>query len=359
MPHVPSTFSSPTTVRPAAGAVVSLVAALLLAAPPAEAAPANGDKVAVLPLEVGPGIKAGRPALEAAVVKGLVQAPSPVQIGPEVANTLNKAGARVACSDAGCWKAAGRALNARHLVTGAIDRKGPNFEVEFRLVDAVQGRVLLTEVNQCKASDCSVAELCRLTVNELARAGLVHSASPLAASAPTGSTPANADSAAPPSPTPPTVAPPEAPSPDPLAAGAPPPDLDRAGSSIETDARPHSDLMASATPGAEARRWPRWVPIASIAAGVVAGGVGGFLIYMDGEAVKNARCQAEMRDGAQACRDVYNTFWGGITTAGVGAALVGTGIVMAIMDAGKGEPATEQATRVQISPTGVAISGRF
>ena len=123
----------------------------------------------MLPLEVVGNVPAGRPALEAAVARGLTMFAGTTVEATQASARLTAAGAQVPCQDAACWTAAGKAVGARHLVAGRVERKGANFEVQFRLLEGATGRLLATETNKCEAADCSVAELTRQTVRELAR----------------------------------------------------------------------------------------------------------------------------------------------------------------------------------------------
>lgn len=325
----------------------------------APAAAVNGDKIAVLPLEIIGEVPAGRPALEAAVTKGLVVTGAAVTIGPEVATLLSRAGARVACVDPGCWIAAGRALGARHLIAGVVERKAGQFQVEFRLIDAAvgQGRIVMTEANHCDVADCSVAELCRLTVNELARAGLPRAVagSPAAAAA-TPPAPVVAGSA--------QIAPANSPG----AAAAPtlgvpagaadgtrrfPPS--RPALSDEDDLK-LGGLSSRARPDAAppGRRWPSWFPVAAVVAGVAAGAVGGYLIYKDGQCIESSPCP-----------HLYNTFWGGVATASSGALLLATGIVVGLVENRDDHPALDNgeapppSTVLSIGPGSISLAGKF
>ena len=134
--------------------------------------PSGVDRVAVIPLDIVGDVPAGRPALEAAVLRGLTIASTPALLPGEAEARLKTGTAQLPCKNADCWSAVGRTLDARYLVTGTVERKGALFAVEFRIVDARAGRMIARESNGCDADDCSVAELCRLTVRELARVTL-------------------------------------------------------------------------------------------------------------------------------------------------------------------------------------------
>jgi hypothetical protein len=328
--------------------LVSVVSTLAFAPPVAaaaataggavpSAAPAPANRIAVLPLEIIGDVPAGRPALEAAVAKGLVVAGVPVTVGPEVGTTLTAAGARVACVDAACWIAAGRALGARHLIAGVVERKGPVFQVEFRLVDASAGagREVLKEANHCDVADCSVAELCRLTVHELARSGLSRPSGPVAA---TPTVPVLADKTPTPAPAPiATDGTSRFPS-----SGAPPSTSDLSGWSSPTEV---SATAAPATPF-----FPRWFPVAAVVGGVVAGGIGGYLIYQDG------KCTKEPALGHM-CKKNYRTLAGGVASVAGGAILVATGIVVGLT---RGDDETASCvTSVSVGPGSVGLAGRF
>jgi hypothetical protein len=330
--------------------------------PAAATPPTVGNRIAVLPLEIIGDVPAGRPALEAAVAKGLVIAGVPVTIGPEVGTALNAGGARVACVDPACWVAAGRALGARHLIAGVVERKGPVFQVEFRLVDAAtgQGREVMKEANHCDVADCSVAELCRLTVHELARAGLSRPSAPVAAPTPAPAAPSAVPAAA-------ATGASEV-------AGAGPATPPAAGAAVATDGthRYPSEKGGSATSDlsgwtqtpdagtpATARRFPAWVPIAAIAGGVVAGAVGGYLLYRDDD------CTTEVKQGF-GCPENYRTYWPGMATVAGGAILFATGVVLSLTNTSgsssandSATPATPAVTGVSIGPASLGLHGRF
>jgi hypothetical protein len=354
------------------GVVLPLLAVLWPAASRAALAPAGPPgqpvgRIAVLPLEIIGDVPAGRPALETAVARGLLVSGSAVTIGPDVGTALSQAGARVACVDPGCWIAAGRALGARHLLAGVIERKGGEFHVEFRLVDASpgQGRVILSETNKCDVSDCSVAELSRLTVHELARSGLPKASSPVAATPVAPASGASGTAGKPPgslSSASAQVAPPATAGPSADASGggrdgtrrfpsaAPPP----------PSAAPPASLASgsSADAGVSNRRWPSWFPIAAVATGAVAGAVGGYLIYTDDKCI-----------GPEPCEFEHANLWPGVATVSAGAILLATGIVVGLVDGGDtpagtttaqpGDGPAPAATSLSIGPGSIRLSGRF
>jgi TolB-like protein len=351
--------------------VISVVSTLATA-PPATAAPATtaggaasaavapANRIAVLPLEIIGEVPAGRPALEASVAKGLVVAGMTVVIGPEVGSTLSAAGARVACVDAACWIAAGRALGARNLIAGVVERKGPVFQVEFRLVDATAGREVLKEANHCDVADCSVAELCRLTVHELARAGLSRPSGAAVAATPAtaapvvpapahasaaggaadkspGSSSSSSGAAAAPGASAGTSGLP--------ASGAPPAAGELSGWSSPSEL----SAVAPATPVATPF-FPRWFPVAAVVGGVVAGGIGGFLIY------KDEKCASDIAPGSTNCKKIYHNMVPGVATVAGGAILVASGIVVGLTREDDTAPAV---TSLSVGPASIGFGGRF
>jgi hypothetical protein len=303
-------------------AVKGLLAALLalgvlLTAGARDARAGDENAVAIMPLDIVGNVPAGRPALEAAVARGLAVLSGPTVNAAEAAGKLTGAGLKLPCRDGACWSAAGRALGARYLVTGVVERKGPMFAVQFRLVDAPSGRLLATEKNECEVADCSVAELSRQVVRELARQTL--------GTPPPAVRPATNVAAA-------TPPPPDAP----LAPGA------------------SSSLAAQ---GEGRARVPRFVPVAAIAAGALALGAGAYYLERDGD------CRdpditvyppggAERRD----CSRVEDTKWAGLGFAAGGAALVTTGVVL-LVRSWRDQP--EAGTQISVGPGGVLLSGRF
>jgi TolB-like protein len=339
--------------------VISVVSTLATA-PPATAAPATtaggaasaavapANRIAVLPLEIIGEVPAGRPALEASVAKGLVVAGMTVVIGPEVGSTLSAAGARVACVDAACWIAAGRALGARNLIAGVVERKGPVFQVEFRLVDATAGREVLKEANHCDVADCSVAELCRLTVHELARAGLSRPSGAAVAATPATAAPAvpapahaSADGAAADKSTAPAATDGTSGFP---AGGAPPASAELSGWSSPSELSAAAPTAPAATPF-----FPKWFPVAAVVGGVVAGGIGGFLIY------KDEKCASDAAPGFT-CKKIYHNMVPGVATVAGGAILVATGIVVGLT---REDETTPAVTSLSVGPGSIGLGGRF
>lgn len=288
-----------------------------------EAVGSSPDRVAVLPLEILGDVPAGRPALEAAVLRGLTVVPVPAVQPEEIENRLRAASVRPPCEAPECWAAIGRSLQARYLVTGTVERKGPLFAVEFRVVDARMGRVLATESNRCDASECSVAELCRVVVREMARQTLNQE------------------------PEPPTSLPATA-----TAAGMDHPAVGASATTPQLETAPAADQPA--TPWS-ARRWA--IPV--IAGGVLAGAAGGVMLFLD------SHCIHFETGDRSACSDHHGSkenqlIIGGVAALGLGAALVTTGVVL--LFSGE-DPSDSSAGRggvkVSVGPAGVGLSGRF
>jgi hypothetical protein len=283
------------------------------------------NAVAVLPLEIEGNVPAGRPALESAVSRGLAVLSGPTIGATESAAKLGASGAKVPCATEACWTAAGKAIDARYLVAGKIERKGPLFEVRFRLMDAPSGRLLATETNKCEVADCSVAELCRTTVRELVRQTL---GEPAATTAPALTPPPPGE------PPPRPAAEPAAPILEPSPAG-------------ETAAL-HQEQPA---PVPRAARIPAVVPIVAIVAGAAALGAGAYYLKREGDCT----------DSEEPCQTFHDTIWGGVGWTAGGVALVGTGVVMAVLrararDGGSG---SEGGTTLSFGPSSAFISGRF
>jgi hypothetical protein len=286
---------------------------------PAAATPPDASAVAVLPLEIVGNVPAGRPALDAAVMRGLTMFFAGATIEPTASSArLGAAAATLPCEDAACWTAAGKAVGARHLLAGRVEHKGPNFEVQFRLIDGPSGRLLGTETSSCEAADCSVAELTRQTVRELARQTL--------SELPT----------APPGP----VAPATTGAPIPLTPGAPGP------SSSEGAAL---GLRQEADRPAGPSTLRKLLPYGAIALGAGAAAAGGWVIYKDGSC-----SQWVTTPMGSECNHFRDQMWEGVALTGVGAALLATGIIVAITDhADPGAPV------VLVGPGSLRLAGRF
>jgi hypothetical protein len=278
---------------------------------------ANPDQIAVMPLEIVGDIPAGRPALEAAVLRGLTVASVPALQPADTENRLRTASVRPPCEAAECWSAIGKSLQARYLLTGTVERRGPLFAVEFKVVDARLGRVLATESNRCEASDCSVAELCRLTVRELARQTLSQGPE----------TPAS------------LPLPAIGSRPEPVA--MPPSANGSVDTALPTDQPP---------PWSSARKWA----IPAMAAGVAAGAGGGFLIWF------HTQCAERHTTGdTTQCKRRNDSIIGGIAALGVGAALFTTGVALLVSGDGDPQATSPRAVNVSLGPSGFLLSGRF
>jgi hypothetical protein len=280
-------------------------------------AAADDGAVAILPLDIVGNVPAGRPALEAAVARGLAVLSGPTMGAAETAGKLASTGLKLPCADGGCWSAAGRAAGARYLVAGTVERKGPLFEVLFRLIDAPAGRLLATEKNGCEVADCSVAELCRQVVRELARQ---------------------------------TLGNPEAPSLPPVSESATPPHTGMAGSAGAQSSLVDRPQAASRVAG--------FVPVVAIAAGVAALGAGAYYLKRDGDC-RNPDLSVRELNGTEHmdCSRLEDTLWGGLGFAAGGAALVTTGVLLAVFRGRQGE--AEGGTQVSIGPGTLLLSGRF
>ena len=299
------------------------------------AEPSNA--IAVLPLEIEGNVPAGRVALESAVSRGLAVVSGPTISAPESVAKLTPAGAKVPCASEACWMAAGKAIAARYLVAGKVERKGPLFEVRFRLVDAPTGRMLATENNKCEVADCSVAELCRQTVRELVRQTLGDPTRAAMTEPPSVTTggeaggPAASASAG-------SVSPPamQAPILDP---SSPEPSSSSLG------------VTASAEP--RASRIPPAVPIVAIAAGVLGLGAGAYYLKLEGDCAT----------GDNPCQRHHRTLWGGLGLLSAGVALVGTGTVLAVLRARAGDEAgaggDAAPVSISVGPGSAFVSGRF
>jgi hypothetical protein len=281
------------------------------------------DQIAVLPLEIVGEIPAGRPALEAAVLRGLTISSVQAMEPSERDSRLKKATVQLPCDKAECWSALGRDLQARYLLTGSVERRGPLFSVEFRLVDARMGRILATQSNRCETSDCSVAELCRLVVREMARQTLNQgpeqpSALPLPAAA------APAEQLVPPVSASPAVSE--------TAPGADPPPLSPA-----------------------LRRWA----IPAIVGGVVVAAGGGFLLWLDKQCAKRYPPPGDPECQELWGSDYKETLIGGYGGLGLGAALVTTGIALLVSDGEGSDAGASGGVNLSLTPAGFALSGRF
>jgi hypothetical protein len=272
-----------------------------------------------MPLEIVGDIPAGRPALEAAVLRGLTVATVPALTLEETESRLRSATVHPPCDLAECWAAVGRSLQARYLVTGTVERKGPLFAVEFRVVDARLGRVLATESNRCEANDCSVAELCRVVVREMARQTLNQAPEPPAALPATAAAPLAERS---------------------LAAGPGTPQLETTPMSDEPPGTPRL------------RRWA----IPAIATGIAVAAGGGVMLryqYKCANWITPTLCKNYYGS------DLHELLIGGIAGLGVGAALVTTGIVLLFRGDGSSASSAAQAPKVSLGPGGISLYGRF
>jgi hypothetical protein len=274
------------------------VAALLAAgARPALAEDQGKQAIVVLPLTLVGRVPAGRPALEAAVAKGIAVAARPI-VGADEVRLRYPASRSGACDGPSCWREVGQALDAGYLVSGVVERRGGLFHASFRLIEP-GGRELATEANECDENECSVAELCRMTARELVRQTLAGK-------------PADAP------------APPEA---------APPPVVRAPASAI------------SAAPAPPQRRsGGKVLGIAALAAGAVSLGIGAYYL-------KNNGCERTIDNE---CKVEHHYLGGSLALLGAGAALVATGVVLLVRSPGGGASAT-----AALGPGGLLVAGRF
>jgi hypothetical protein len=280
------------------------------------------DRIAVMPLEIVGDIPAGRPALEAAVMRGLTVAAAPTLPAGEAEARLRTASAHAACDSAECWSSLGRTVEARYLITGKIERKENFFQVEFKLVDARPGRLVARESNRCAADDCSVAELCRLVVRELARQNLTQ--------------------------------PDELPS-IPLAAAT------EASAEPLSSAAPGVDAARQSTPVSD-RNESWWTPrrkwaVAAILGGLAFGAGGAFLVHY------HNTCATRWQDETRECitlrgSDKNEALIGGIASAAVGAGLATTGVAM-LLTARRATGQAGAALTLSAAPGSLFLSGRF
>jgi hypothetical protein len=297
---------------------------------PSERAPqqaAFAERIAVIPLDIVGDVPAGRPALEAAVLRGLTVTSTPTLRPGEAEARLRAVGVWLPCNNAECWSALGRTLDARYLVTGTVERKGPLFAVEFRLIDARPGRILATEANGCDADDCSVAELCRVTVRELARGTLAEGPdTPLPSGAQVLPRAAALDRLTRPAPNSEGVA----------------------GLAGLTDRGPADSITRQ-----------KWAT-AAIVAGTLAAGAGGVLVYY------HYSCAVRFGAGEMRCMrfhdsDENRALIGGIAAAGAGVALLTTGVVLHLTGQSEqdGGLKGEARPRLSVGWGSIALDGRF
>jgi hypothetical protein len=272
------------------------IGALIAAVASARPALAQERPIVVLPLSLVGRVPAGRPALEAAVAKGIAVAARPI-VGAEEVGARFPAARNGACEGPPCFREVGRGFDAAYLIAGVVERRGGLFHASFRLIEPGSGRPIGTEQSECDENECSVAELCRTTARELVRQALGDRA-------PTGAAP-------------------------------PPP--------VETPVTPAPAVAPPDQPPAAAARWRvgRVLPVLAIGAGVTAMTVGAVALKLDGDCANTACSRVN---------DYRAWAW---PTLGAGAALAATGLVFALRT-----PSGDTATAI-IGPRGVVIAGRF
>jgi hypothetical protein len=279
------------------------------------AAATTPDRIAVLPLDVQGNIPASRPALEAAVLRGLTVAAAPSLPAGEAEARLRTTGAHVPCDNADCWTALGRAVEARYLIAGKVERMDTMFAVEFQVYDSRSGRMLARETNKCEADDCSVAELCRLTVRELARQTLSQLDEPQAAE--------------------PTLA-----------------------STVTAEAPPTTRVASRATPdgptaGSSRKRWAA----AALAGGALSVAAGAYLVRY------HYSCAAYSEDGKACVRlngsELNEALIGGLAAGAVGVAALTTGVVLLLTGRESSPRRAGGGLMLSLGPQSLVLSGRF
>jgi hypothetical protein len=288
-----------------------IAAAQTEAGSPPVAAP---DRIAVLPLDVQGDIPASRPALEAAVLRGLTVAAAPSLPAGEAEARLRTTGARVTCEESDCWTALGRAMESRYLIAGKVERKNTMFEVAFEVYDSRSGRMLARDSNKCEADDCSVAELCRMTVRELARQTLSQLDEPAAAE------------------------------PAPVSAGTPP------AAQVASSPRAARDRAAAGNN----RKW--W------AAGALAGGA--LSVAAGALLVRYHYSCAEWIPATGECRRLHGSplneaLIGGLAAGAVGVAALTTGVVLLVTGGGSSPRRASDGLTLSLGLQSLVLSGRF
>src|SRR4051794_7345041 len=127
---------------------VAGLAALAWSALFAGRAAADDRAIVVLPLTLVGRVPAGRPALEAAVAKGIAVAARPIVSADDVRARF-PVSRNGACAGPPCWHDVGQTLGAAYLVAGVVERGGGLFRASFRLIEPGGGRTLATEHNEC------------------------------------------------------------------------------------------------------------------------------------------------------------------------------------------------------------------
>jgi hypothetical protein len=273
---------------------------------PAAAAPAAGEKVAVVSVAVAAELERDRPAIEEALVRGL-EAAGLLVVPPAESRRLTEGReSLVACGAETCLLELARAVGAPSFVHASVTASRRLYAVSLDMVDALDGRRLASESVECRSTDpcppvaANVGELAR----ELGRKGrkeillTARAAEPAAAETTRlVATPAPAPPAAPPSPV---------------------------------------------------RRVLPWLTIGAGAGLLAAGGV---LFALDGRGTDCA--PAPPGDGRkEICSDLRDTRTAAIVTGAAGLALAGGGLLWLLL-----QPAT--GTSVGVGPGGVLVAGRF
>lgn len=117
--------------------------------------------------------------------------------------------------------------------------------------------------------------------------------------------------------------------------------------------------LESAGPDKRAKLY-RTIGWGALGAGVGAAGAGVALILINDREI-TSDCDGDNRDDDGDCKYVHQTLAGGLTLAGVGAALIATGVTFAVLGYKKKKPAEDDEPKVQalVGPGMLGLRGRF
>lgn len=328
---------------------IAIAAALVLATTPASAAPPERARIAVLPL----------------VVDGELPTDVRAKLDDRMRGGLDGNdreiidAAKERCTTDNCWKQQAKRLGARHFVEARVTVRDRDYEIAAELVDGRTGKVVATTQTRCEI--CGFTELGEsmdTVTGALQRKLAVAPADPpmlvvrtkppgatvLVDGEPVGTTPLSA----------------------PVAAGPheivvrKPGHIVQRRRIVSVDGVREAMTMQLADAPQDAQTRPERSRVLGIvgwsafAAGLATVGAGIGLLVVHDDPIRRD-CDGPNVDIEGNCKYLHDTRGGGIAATVIGAALVGTGIALVVVDRKRGKP----RTTLSVGPRGVRLSTRF
>jgi len=328
---------------------LAVALAMIVSARPVSAAPEEPARIAVLPLSVDGELPEDvRVELSTRLRTGLDGNDHEIVEGTDER-----------CTTDNCWKAVAKKMRARHVVEARVIVRDRDYEITAELVDGRTGKVTASTQTRCEI--CGFTELGdsmdtvtnalqrKLAVAPVDPPMLVVRTRPAGATVlvdgdPVGTTPMSA----------------------PVAAGPHEIVVRKAGHimqrrrvvSVDGVREAMTLQLARAPQDEEPQKRSRALGIAgwtAFAAGLAAVGAGVGLLVIHDDPIERD-CDGQNVDIEGNCKYLHDTRTGGIAATVVGAALLGTGIALVVVDRKR---AKATRTNLSVGPRGIRLTTRF